>query len=345
MTVAENAPHIASDPQWLAHRYDDRQNAFHFVHAPRHVHREVIFLSDEYLPADIGRRVVPRDQALAEPMEEAPLHFIFHSGFCCSTLLARAFDLEGISMGLKEPVIMQDVVGYAHRGANAPQLGQALADALKLLARPFAPEEAMIAKPSCIVNGLAEGILGMRPESRAVLLHAPLRVFLASIARKGITGRLWGRELFIGLRKLDLIHLGFDDEQHFGQTDLQIAAMGWLAQQVIFERIARRFGPDRVRSIDSETLMDQPGEALQSLVSLFELPLEAGKVAEIVEGPVFGRHSKFDKAFDAKQRLADRERSEAVHADEIDKVVIWTEQVAQAIGASTKLSGALLPQQ
>src|SRR3546814_7318944 len=67
--------------------------------------------------------------------------------------------------------------------------------ALAMLARSFAPDEAVIVKPSNIFNPLARGALTLRPEARAILLYAPLRAFLLSVARKGMWCRLWCREL------------------------------------------------------------------------------------------------------------------------------------------------------
>src|SRR3546814_15717887 len=64
-----------------------------------------------------------------------------------------------------------------------------------MLARSFAPDEAVIVKPSNIFNPLARGALTLRPEARAILLYAPLRAFLLSVARKGMWCRLWCREL------------------------------------------------------------------------------------------------------------------------------------------------------
>ena len=38
--------------------------------------------------------------------------------------------------------------------------------------------------------------MAMRPDARALFLYAPLEAYLASIARKGMWGRLWVRDLF-----------------------------------------------------------------------------------------------------------------------------------------------------
>ncbi len=236
-------------------------------------------------------------------------------------------------MGLKEPHLLQDIVGYARRGASEAQRDSALFMALDLLAKPFEAGEAVIVKPSCIVNVLAEPILINRPATRALFLHAPLRVFLGSIARKGITGRLWGRELFATLRKSGLTDLGYSDDDLFGQTDLQIAGLAWLAQHIHFLKLAERLGPARVRMLDSETLLAHPEESIAALGALFEIGLTDNQVIDIVQGPAFTSHSKFGGEYSATGRERDRADGDSPHSDEIEKVAIWVETVAQGLNA------------
>ena len=94
---------VAADPLWLANRYDESQDLVHFVRLTREGHRAVTFVTDDYIPADAPRLVLRRSDIAAAAGPPAPLHFIFHSAYCCSTVLARAVDIDGISMGLKEP--------------------------------------------------------------------------------------------------------------------------------------------------------------------------------------------------------------------------------------------------
>lgn len=333
MQEAGRFAQIVNDPNWLADRFDDARDQVQFVYAPRAVHDAVVFLSDEYLPPDGERKIIARSEIAALSCDHAPLHFIFHSAFCCSTLLARTFDLPGQSMGLKEPHLLQDIVGYGIRGASSEQRDDALAMALALLARPFGTDEAVIVKPSCVVNSLAAPILADRFAARALFLYAPLRIFLGSIARKGITGRLWARELFTTLRKSGLADLGYSDDELFGQTDLQIAGLAWLAQHMHFTELANSVEPGRVRMLDSESLIAQPEAALAALSALFGIHLTSEQIAAIVQGPAFTSHSKFGGNYDAGQREKDLTDGASLYADEIEKVAIWVETVAQGLNA------------
>ncbi|OYU13876.1 MAG: hypothetical protein CFE37_13850 [Alphaproteobacteria bacterium PA4] len=328
---------IVQDPLWLPHRYDPGHDALHFRAVSREQHRAATFLTDEYLgPAEPV--VLRRRDVMAAMPGTAPLHFIFHSAFCCSTVLARAFDVPGVAMGLKEPVLLNDLVGWQHRGGTAAQIAPVLDAALDLLARPFALGEAVIIKPSNVTNGLAPGMMTMRPEARGLLLHCPLRVYLASIVKKGMTGRLWVRDLLVKQLREGLHNFGFSGEDYLGQTDLQVAAMGWLAQHALFTTMIRHF-PGRLRSIDSEALMADPRAAMTALAVLYGVKVDA---AAIVAGPAFTTHSKFGNDFNRSDRAAEVRNATDGHADEIEKVAIWTEAVAQAADVPMVLPAALL---
>ena len=337
MTEARDIAAIARDPLWLADRYDPGHDAIHFRHVSRSEHDRATFLTDEYLPA-ASPVVVRRSEAVAMAGVPGPLHFIFHSAYCCSTLLARAFDVPGTAMGLKEPVLLNDLVGWRHRGGAPAAIAAVLNDGLTLLARPFGPGEAVVIKPSNVVNSMAAAMLTVRPEARALFLHAPLRTYLGSIAKKGMWGRLWVRDLLVKQLRDGVAWPGMTSEDYLGLTDLQAGAIGWLSQHALFTRLATKHA-GRVRSLDSEALMADPAAAMSALGQLFAIDLDA---AAVVAGPAFTRHSKSGTAFSGGDRAGEHRDAADLHADEIDKVAIWTEAVAATANLSLTLPAPLL---
>lgn len=317
------------DPAWLAHRYDPQHDAFQFRHVRRERHRGIAFLTDEYLGSPAETLVVGRADVLGQAPRAAPLHFIFHSAFCASTMLVRALDLRGSAMGLSEPVVLNDLVGWRRRGADIATHGRVMSDALALLARPWGDGEAVIVKPSNVINPLSMGVMTLRPEARAILLYAPLRSFLASVARKGLWCRLWARELLEGYLKEGFVDLGFAPEDYFRQSDLQVAAVGWLAQQAQFIRLVDRFGK-RVTSLDSEALTAEPAAAVAAAAAF--LGLSATSAGDYADHSALSRDSKSGEQFATGQRQTDQQLALAAHADEIAKVAIWAEAVASAAG-------------
>ena len=326
-------------PEWLAHRFDESRNEIRFVDYDRATRASVPFLTDEYLPQR-PFEAVSRAHAMTIAGATAPVHLIFHSGFCCSTLFASCFDQPGLATTISEPMILNDVVGWRRRGATPADVGRLLDDALSLLARPFAGDHAAIVKPSTLVNGLAAATLGLRPAARAIVIYAPLDDFLTSIAKKGLDGRLWVRELFLAMRREGLLEgLGFTDEQFFGQTDLQIAGVIWLAQQRVLAELIARF-PERTRSLDSESFLASPGEALAAAGEFFGLPMSDSRLREMEQGPL-ARNSKDGKAYSRGARKAEYKSALKAHGDEIEKVATWSREVAGAAGIPLTLANPL----
>ncbi len=332
---------LMADARWLAHRYDPGHDAFQFQYVDRARHAAIPFLTDEYL-GDNPPLILRRTEAVAAAPLPAPIHFLFHSAYCCSTLLAAAFDIPGVAMGLKEPVLLNDLIGWRHRGAKGPDVARVLDEGLRLLARPHAPGEALVIKPSNIVNPLIPAIMGLRPQARALLLHAPLDAYLASIARKGMLGRLWVRDLFGKLmREGMLAPLGIAPDQYLGLTDIQVAAVGWLAQQHQFHMLTAQLGA-RVATLDSEMLVARPHESLAALARLFGLALDDAAIAAIVHGPVFARDAKNGADFGKGQRAEAAQRGLALHGEEVEKVAHWARIVADNARIELNLPRALL---
>lgn len=318
-------------PEWLAHRYDPTHDAVHLRAVDRATRARVPFLTDEELGGPGAPQIVRRQDLAALRAEAAPVHFIFHSAYCCSTLLANAYDRPDSAFSLKEPVILNDLVGWRHRGAPPEKLGPMLHEAVALLARPFAAGEVAVIKPSNVVNGLAPALLAGEPGARALLLYAPLRQYLGSIAKKGLWGRRWVRDLLHKQLKEQLVLPGFTAEDYFLQTDLQVAATGWLAQHALYHRLAERF-PDRVRTLDSEVLLARPTDSLAALDRLFGIVDDPARRERIV-ADVFSRNAKqTGERFTAADRQANQRSAESAYQDEIDKVHGWALAVADSAG-------------
>ncbi len=242
-------------------------------------------------------------------------------------------------MGISEPVILNDMVGWRSRGADVQMQARVMDNALGQLSRPWAPGESVIVKPSNVYNGLAMGALGLRPEAKALLLHAPLEEFLLSIARKGMWCRLWARELLERLLQQGMIDLGFEPRDFLRQTDLQVAGVGWLAQQMQFHRMAKHFGAGRIASLDSERLTGDPATSVAKVAAHFGL--KATDPANYANHPAISRNSKSGADFERGERQLDQVRARETYGDEIEKVVEWIRVVGERRGVSLELPFSL----
>lgn len=324
-----------ADAEWLAHRYVESDDAVRFIHLPRAEHDSQAFLIDSLLGPRPTSDDLPAAPLLAQP--RGKLHFLFHSAFCGSTLLARALSVPGVAMGLSEPAILNDVVGFRRRGARPAAVARTADLALRLLGRPFAPGEAVIVKPSNLLNPLAELLLALEDQAQALFLYAPLETFLISVARKGLHCRAWVRELLEGYVQERFIDLGFAPEDYFRLTDLQVAAVGWLAQHRYFTVLAGTLG-GRIASLDADVMTARPEAAVAAVAAHYGLELDAAAVAA---GPAFARNSKTGAAYSPEARSADYAAARGAYGEEIGMVLTWAEAVAANIGLSLAGPNAL----
>ncbi len=321
---------VVADPQWLPVHWKVGHEAVQFAWVPRASHAELTFLDDEYLtqlePEVVTIPLADLDCTSA-PDIPAP-HYIFHSAFCCSTLLARAFDAPGVAIGLKEPQILNELAEAARAGSQSVN---ALDVVVNLLARPFAAGEGVVIKPSNVVNRLAAPLLERDGSSRAIFLYAPLPRFLGSVAAKGMWGRIWARRLFALLRRDTGLDFGLADAELFALTDLQVAALAWLMHQAQGAALIGRFGT-RVRTLDSETFLVRRADALLALGRHFALPFDRALADAIAGGPVFRAHSKeIGRQFDPEGSLEPRAPM-AIVDEEAAMVATWARTVAEQVG-------------
>jgi hypothetical protein len=324
---------IAADPEWLPSHWDEQRGALQFAWLPRDAHARLTFLADEYLrelapPAE----TVPIAALAGADLSDSAPHYIFHSAFCCSTLVTRALGEPGLAMGLNEPQILNELADGARRGRLPAELTAIVA---RLLGRPFAGGENVIVKPSNVANRIAGALMEATPNSRAIFLYAPLERFLKSVAGKGMWGRIWGRRLYRTLLKDCPVDFGIDEGAAFELTDLQVCGLAWLLHQAQCAALLAEF-PGRVATLDSRTFLDRREQALLALARHFGLSLDASGARRIAEGPAFQTHSKaLGRAFDPEAESPTTAPMPIVD-EEIAMVEPWVRAVAGQAGIAAE---------
>jgi hypothetical protein len=332
------AREVALDAEWLPHAFEPDGQHLTAVFVPRELRANLLFLTDGQFRGAYRKATFAVDAltSACAAAPRAPIHFIFNTSFCCSTLLAKALEVPGLSASLKEPNIL---VNVAERliGGDTTQSNTELELALRLLERPFTAGEKVIAKPSNFANRLLDPILELRPESRALLLYSDAATFLRSIVKRGLVARINARRLYQNVAAWTSLDFGFSGEDIFQQTDLQIAALAWLMQIAHFQAIADRLGPERVMVVDAADLLADPANMLRQIQVLFGLGLDEGRIAAIVDGPVFAKHSKFSEVnYNERTRERDHKALSKVHEEELGMVLQWLDAVAGHCGVSLR---------
>jgi hypothetical protein len=332
MSPKKDLASVLADAQWLPAHWDPAADSIQLAWVPRDRHSKLTFLADQYLrEIQPSAASVPMADVSNNAATSAP-NFVFHSAFCCSTLLTRALDVPGVSMGLNEPQIVNELAAAALQRRLS---GDVLGKVVGLLSRPFAAGERVAIKPSNEANMLAPALLDHDGRSRAIFLYAPLSRFLASVAGKGMWGRIWGRRLYASLALRGGRDFGFSEAERFELTDLQASALAWLLHQSEAADLLARF-PERVRTLDSETLLARKSETLVALAAHFGLDAEERRWRGVAEGPVFQTHSKeIGRSFDTDGRSSNAQSP--VIDEEIQMVDTWARAVAKHAGLAMDL--------
>jgi hypothetical protein len=334
---------LIRDPEWQPYRYDLEREALVFAHLPRVLQQRVTFLDHRYLP-DVQRSQPVSAADLmrgAAGVQARPMHFIFHTAFCCSTLLARAFDQPGASMGLKEPQVLNSFAEAWCMGRVTANTEPAFCTVLDLLSRPLAPGEVQVVKPSNIANIVAGRILALRPQSKAIFLFSPLKDYLEASARKGAAGRAFNRDFFGPFHRAMPLDASVSAS---ALADMQVAASLWLMQVRFLSEIAGRLGRERVQTLNANSFLAAPAETLERAGAFFEIPLPApAHWQDVASGPIFYEHAKnLGTPYNAKRQKNDLAAAGQAHQAEIAAALDWANDIAQQAGAPLGLGDTLL---
>lgn len=330
---------ILSDPHWLPHAFDPARGEVHFLKLTRDRLGEPSFLADARAASAGDSAAVPLAAIATAQFATGPVHFIFHTAFCRSTLMVRALEQPGLATGLSEPGIVASLV-------NAGQHGRAALPAVaRLLARPWGNgehgAEPVFVKPTNHANVLAPTLMDAMPQAKAVLMTNPLPSFLRAVVRKGMMGRRWARTLYLELMGYAGMDLGMDGREQFAMTDLQAGALAWFLNQRYLHGLQQRYG-ERVRVLDGDAFGDAPARVIEAVGRFTGTPIDAARAEVIAAGPVFAKDAKTGVDYAEKaSRDAAAITSEVVD-DEIAKMEEWIGMIAKQAGIEVPVRQTLI---
>lgn len=322
---------VVADPHWLLESYDHATGALRFIRAAREDFVAAPFLAPGYWETSGFEQKLVSERALAALLpQSAPrpqLNFIWHTAFCCSTVIANALDSAGKNLSLKEPGIVlsladarrQNVVGSAV-GFRFPEI------VFRLLARPMAPGEQVTIKPTNFANYAMRDAAGLT-EGKHLLLYSDCRSFLISVLKKGEYGRRTVRELYAKILRDGNAEARWPQDKMFAMSDMQVAAVAWHMQIAEFHRSWPMLANDRGASLDCDAFLVKPVETLMALDEFFGLGLGRAHFEAVMASPAANRHSKDGGVrFGAEDRQREHREFAARFGTEIDETVRWSYQ-------------------
>lgn len=298
---------LPDDPRMFPVELDVRARRFWFLAIDESVLERSAFLDTRIEAALADARALPAAAlaGLAEPAR--PPAFLWHTSFCCSTLLARALHLPPAVVALKEPLVLRRLSDARDAGL---ELGDLPALALRLLARPWAPGAAVLLKPTHVALNVAATLQAAAPGARGVLLHSTLDDFLVSnLKKRDDTRRRVPRLAERALRASGLA-ARLPRAAASPPGFLETVALQWVAQTALAQQLLASVGVARLRAVgERELLADLPGVAL-ACAAWLDLPVAEGAVRARVAA-IARHHAKdttLDYDADAREREASRLR-------------------------------------
>lgn len=313
----------AAQAIWFPDAVDAQNRAVRLCLTPRSGLAETAFLDERWDRSGCQMRSVPLGQVPQPETPAAPV-FIWHTAFCCSTLLARCLDRPGVALSLKEPAALMEIANIKRRQ------GEAVSDAwltpvVAALCQPVDGEHHTVIKPTNTVNNLIGDVARLFPESRHLFLTSQLRAFLISIAKKGEAGRAFARRLFTIFAMDGHPVARTDPRQLMQMSDLQIAALVWQMQVAAMLEAAAQGPADRFASMDGDVFVADPAKGLAAVDDFFGLELGEAHVSETAAGPLFTRDAKdTGQAHGPDRRRQEAERIADQLGPELDAIVDWS---------------------
>ncbi|MHA6288248.1 hypothetical protein [Maricaulis sp. CAU 1757] len=312
-----------ADTIWFPDAIDAQRQRVRLTQTSRAALRDTPFLDERWDRSGLATRETGLAELPTDAGGAAP-RFIWHTAFCCSTLLARCLDKPGINLALKEPAALMEVANVKRRegaavsdrwlSALVAQMGQAAAD-----------EAHVTLKPTNTVNNLIADAARLFPDARHIVLTSSLKAFLVSIAKKGEAGRSFARRLFTIFAMDGHAVARMDPRQLMQMSDLQIAAIVWHMQVAAMADAVTQGPAHAFAWLDGDDFVKRPAEALGAVDEFFGLGLGAEHVGATVSGPILRRDSKDGKAaYGAGRRRKEAEQTAAALGPELDAIIEWS---------------------
>lgn len=310
------------DAAWLPDQYVTASRHFHLRFLSRETVASAAFL-DERAPGFARARtaVVSADEVgAALSGAQFQRRFVFHTAFCGSTLLTRLLQGQWVT-ALREPRILHGLSLEKHREfRRIENADRVLTDTLSLLFRPWRQEDAVIVKPTNVVNNLLKEICDT--ETRAILLFSSFEDFVLSCLKKrpasDVAVEWMAKQLMQGTRVARAMRL--EPGQRFNLVES--CAIAWFSQMERFRDLLRE-RPRVAVTLSDTDLLDRPSDACSEIRKWLYLPglmtneHHADSVLEV--------DSKSGVPFNAAENVQLEARMREQHRGLLEQACQWVE--------------------
>lgn len=315
---------LFTSPDFYPLRIDFRRGVVQFLPMTRDDYRDSVFLDlrTRHFGSTVDIRIDDLLLVLrSTPANQNRVHYILNTAYCCSTLLARYFELLPSYFVLKEPRLLAQLAltGDVPR----PLWDEVLDLCLRLLSRTYDSGQTVVIKPNDWCNVLANQLLDRDHRATLTFLMTPLRQFLLSVL-KSDERRDWVRTRVGTEIKRAALNLSLECPDPAGLSLAEAAAYLWLVNWNQWTDLCSGRHRRRVMLLNGDTLVNSPEETLLAVAETCRLPLDGQQIKQMTNHPSVSQYSKdLCRPYDAASRERSMAELERCWGAEADAGIAW----------------------
>ena len=308
-TIYPTEQALLSDAKYFLHQFNAAKDCFSFVQTSQQQITQTTFLDgrENFSTEEIFYQLSSEQlfQQKSQPVKDsisgtAP-RFIFHVGFCGSTLLAKCLGEMATSiLCYKEPQVLIDFAKLKETNHflyhDKEKWRQYLLSASAQLGKAYNTEQVAVLKPSNWVNSIAPDLVYEMPQSRAIFISMPVEQFIIAILRGGKD-----RISFIYQLRQHLQSVLPEFNQLCQQVDnsnddimLQVVKSAILVhqmQQQLFRQAQAMLPESQWLAIDYQQLTTQPLKTIKHAIEVLDISVTEDNISIAIEAS-FKQHAK-----------------------------------------------------
>lgn len=296
-----------------------------FIEMSREAYRRSLFCDGRIVAASDKKSVIPYrklvDLHKASDLAPPNVSFIFHTGHCGSTLLAKALEVNESILVYREPLALRQLgAEYAYNiaGRIIPEdWSERLRLVTALLGRHYKENSHILVKANAPVNFIIPQVLADTISNPPLFLYFPLEDYILAWLRSP-NHRNWltalCNETQLGVQKYAPLENNL--------SVAQIAGSLWFSQMMNFVEAMEQTS-DAV-SLYAEELFDKPEAVMKAVYQHFNIQFTQEQLNVIIKGGLFSRYSKNPEvAFNNSMRLKRKEELRRIIHHEIKEAHDW----------------------
>jgi len=263
--------------------------------------------------------------------------YIFHSAYCCSTILSRYIDAIEGTFVLREPHCLYEVANIRRFNKDREMRPVLRKDRelfeqtiFSLLSRRYGASEFVVVKPTDGCNNMIAELLDLNGENKGLFIYSDLESFLSSVYKypsRMEWARVRARELTI-----DPTTNGWVKKQRLESLqEWQIPVLVWLLHMATIRNAANSPSGRKLATLNSRDLTEQPADTVTTALRFLGKTITHDAAREALSEEILSAYSKDpSRRYSAEQREIEQQRERLLHASKIEAGLEWSRSMAKS---------------